>query len=122
MTEPTLIERLNLDHDVLLGDLWDDAHGNEALRETYKVLARNTKEAITALKERDWVKIDDPIVETWKDGREVELWVRYLDQSGRIRLGHCNYRSGNFATPDYDLDEMGVYATHVMLPPQPPKG
>ena len=47
----TLIERLNLDHEVLLGDLWDEASGNDALREAYKTIARNTQEAISHLKQ-----------------------------------------------------------------------
>lgn len=70
----TLIDRLNLDHEVLLGDLWDEASGNDALREAYKTIARNTQEAISRLKQSQWVRIEY-IPEEWKDGRII-LFLR----------------------------------------------
>ena len=110
-------------HDTLIERL-EKAIGyaeNNAFFTARELCAPAMREALKALKQSQWTRIED-IPEEWMDGREVELWVRYLDESGGIRLGHCNYRSGNFTTPDYELDEMGVYATHVMLTPHPPKG
>ena len=123
----TLIERLNLDHEVLLGDLWDEASGNDVLREAYKTIARNTQEAISRLKQSQWVRIDDPIVETWKDGREVDLisvngtrycGYRYYSDGGSMG----NYwRKDGIMSGEYHCLRLGD-VTHAMLPPQPPKG
>ena len=77
------------------------------------------KAAIDHLKTMQWLPIAD-IPEEWRDGRVVQCWVRYFDESGGIRLPTCNFRSGEFTTPDYGFDEMDVYVTHVSLPPAPP--
>jgi hypothetical protein len=67
-----------------------------------------------------WVHISE-IPEDWKDGRTVDLTVKYNDESGGFRLTDCYFRDGKFRGPDYDLYEYGVYVTHAMLPPNPPE-
>ena len=74
-----------------------------------------------------WVEIDNPIVETWKDGRSVDF-ARYVDpvdlDNGHInpdRIVDCFFCVDDeiwllpFASP---LDMSTI--THARLPPPPP--
>ena len=134
MTEPTLIERLNLDREVLLGDLWDEAGGNEALREAYKTIARNTQEAISALHQREWIKIEDmpPNLMSRLNGIKTEYPFNY---NAHIMGGYwADYYSEEMAHiwvygPMYWSKAqngwwstyLNHHPTHYMLPPQPPE-
>lgn len=115
MTEPTLIERLE-ETERSYAEMKNELCG---FPKDGKI--QSIQEAIAALKERDWVKIDDPIVETWKDGREVDI----LLESG-TRINDCQYKSksiegfSNWGTWNYRIKENEP--THIRLPPQPPKG
>jgi len=75
----------------------------------------------------DWVKIDDPIVETWKDGRTVLL-------SGGHLLGEINIDTDNdefvsaafnykawYKTHGDAYEVLVIEPTHAMLPIAPPR-
>ncbi|PCI53897.1 MAG: hypothetical protein COB36_11710 [Alphaproteobacteria bacterium] len=95
--------------------------------------------------ESTWVPIDDPIVETWKDGKmEVDLHVvvsYWPSGTGHsYRATGCRYFNGKWNGHNgptehhtfYDEDEnivdeakgvtsTKIQVTHAMLPPIPPK-
>ena len=88
-------------------------------------LYEQSKKAISRLsqpKPSGWLRIDDPIVETWKAREiEVDLWCRYDDESGSRRKTSLIYGKHDWDDDDYFLSEYGLYATHARLPPQPPE-
>jgi len=86
--------------------------------------------------ERGWVRIEDFPPE-WKDGREVDVFID-MGKDGTLRIPNSKFQNGVWLRPApksfnvlyggyfYPIehsDEYGVTKiTHVMLPPNTPKG
>ena len=89
--------------------------------------------AITRLQSQSanpWVKIEDPIVESWKDGRDIDLLVA-TDALTPHRVTDCAFIAGvwkykhlgrgmRVILEEFDDDPI-VKITHAMLPIAPPK-
>jgi len=109
MTEHTLIERL---------EILDSAPREHLKRPSIIHIEENLlREAIAALKAQSWTPIDDPIVETWKDGRRLlVLW-----QCGKVGLFEPDYAYFCYKIQDWWSLEYGSLSgekiTAVMLPP-----
>ena len=82
------------------------------------------KEAISAIRQREWVKIED-IPEAWKEGR-----VNFCKPSHEplpnedeyTLIAYCWYDDITDKWLDYDGYPIPPSCTHAILPPQPPKG
>ena len=135
MTEPTLIENIYKDlkdaeefKKLITSDEWLE-HNVHELEGHFDTLIGRMNEASQALKEQEWVKIDDPRVEEWKDGRPVLIRV---NRNGNVRVFVSEYKDLGFCKEtgkDYGcglgwvgVEEYIETITHAMLPPQPPKG
>ena len=98
---------------------------DEELRKNSEAMDEVKNAFISGYQARDqecpWVKIDDLIVETWKDGRPVDLWH---DGKRHPNCINKNYGLSErfWSSPDLAYREYDHGApTHAMLPPNPPK-
>lgn len=113
-TKPTLIERLKAVKADGFDWNWKD---EDAPKDLLREYTATINEAISALRQREWVKIED-IPEEWKDGRCINLVIR-LEGDGLHSMPHCASNDGVW----YDWQGLEILntATHAMLPPQPPE-
>jgi len=66
-----------------------------------------------------WVPIDDPIIETWKDGRNVDLLVN--TGKGPVRKNDHFFLDGKWVRRTTKIWlNTHTPPTHAMLPPNPP--